>query len=176
MMRSQLSVLEKLDMGRVRRRTSRKARSMTLVVRTLRQWVSGTSKKLSRFSRSRSTQATARGRFPLLKGTLGLFFAAGAVDRRGFSDAGTFLAADFASEVAHFVGPAELLRDARINDRESGTQALAAVADDQPQVLAGEAAQKQILQELQPGCFALAVRELIGEDLALAVGEHPISN
>lgn len=32
-MRSQLSVLEKLDMGRVRLRTSRKARSMTLVVR-----------------------------------------------------------------------------------------------------------------------------------------------
>ncbi len=34
-MRSQLGTLEKLDMGRVRRRTSRKARSITLVVRTL---------------------------------------------------------------------------------------------------------------------------------------------
>ncbi len=30
---SQLSVLEKLDMGRARRRTSQKARSITLVVR-----------------------------------------------------------------------------------------------------------------------------------------------
>ena len=33
--RSQLSGLVKLEIGRVRRRTSRKARSMTLVVRTL---------------------------------------------------------------------------------------------------------------------------------------------
>src|SRR5258707_14951059 len=61
-MRSQLSRLEKLDMGRVRRRTSRKARSMTLVVRTLIQWSCGTAKKFSRVSRSRSTQATALGR------------------------------------------------------------------------------------------------------------------
>src|SRR6266446_6757352 len=62
MMRSQLSGLEKLDIGRVRRRTSRKARSMTLVVRTLIQWAGGTAKKFSRASRSRSTQATALGR------------------------------------------------------------------------------------------------------------------
>src|SRR5258707_11069535 len=61
-MRSQLSTLEKLDMGRVRRRTSRKARSMTLVVRTLIQCSCGTAKKFSSASRSRSTQATALGR------------------------------------------------------------------------------------------------------------------
>ena len=76
----------------------------------------------------------------LLEGALSLFFAVDAVDGRGFGDAGTFLAADFAGEVAHFVSPAELLGDARINDRESGAQALAAVADDQPQVFAGESA------------------------------------
>jgi hypothetical protein len=34
---SQLAGFEKLDMGRVRRRTSRKARSITLVVRTFFQ-------------------------------------------------------------------------------------------------------------------------------------------
>src|SRR5216684_3894931 len=61
-MRSQLSGLEKLDMGRVRRRTSRKARSMTLVVRTLIQWACGTAKKFRSASRSRSTQVTALGR------------------------------------------------------------------------------------------------------------------
>src|SRR5260370_27829793 len=61
-MRSQLSGLEKLDIGRVRRRTSRKARSITLVVRTLIQWAGGTAKKFSSASRSRSTQATALGR------------------------------------------------------------------------------------------------------------------
>ncbi len=47
MIRSQLAGLVKLDMGRVRRRTSRKQRSMTLVVRTLRQCAGGTVKKLS---------------------------------------------------------------------------------------------------------------------------------
>jgi len=40
-MRSQLAGLVKLDMGRVQRRTSRKARSMMLVVRILRQWAGG---------------------------------------------------------------------------------------------------------------------------------------
>ncbi len=59
---SQLAGLVKLDMGRVRRRTSRKARSMTFVVRTLSQCRSETRKKLNNSSRSRSTVATARGR------------------------------------------------------------------------------------------------------------------
>jgi hypothetical protein len=40
-MRSQLAGLVKLDMGRVRRRTSRKARSMIFVVRIFRQWAEG---------------------------------------------------------------------------------------------------------------------------------------
>jgi len=62
MIRSQLAGLVKLDMGRVRRRTSPKHRSMTLVVRTLRQCAWGTVKKLSSSSQSRSRQATARGR------------------------------------------------------------------------------------------------------------------
>src|SRR5207244_11384352 len=62
MMRSQLAELVKLEIGRVRRRTSRKQRSITLVVRTLRQWACGTAKKLSSSSKSRSTLATARGR------------------------------------------------------------------------------------------------------------------
>ena len=47
MIRSPLAGLVKLDRGRVRRRTSRKQRSMTLVVRTLRQCAWGTVKKLS---------------------------------------------------------------------------------------------------------------------------------
>ena len=42
-MRSQLPGLAKLDIGRVRRRTFRKDRSITLVVRTFFQWCSGTS-------------------------------------------------------------------------------------------------------------------------------------
>jgi len=62
MIRSQLAGLVKLEMGRVRRRTSRKHRSMTLVVRTLRQCAGGTAKKLSSSSKSRSRLATARGR------------------------------------------------------------------------------------------------------------------
>jgi len=60
-MRSQLAGLVKLDIGRVRRRTSRKQRSITLVVRTFFQCAAGTLKKFSNSSRSRSTQATALG-------------------------------------------------------------------------------------------------------------------
>jgi hypothetical protein len=64
MMRSQLAGLVKLDMGRVRRRTSRKHRSiipLSGMVRSLRQCAWGTAKKLSSSSRSRSRLATARG-------------------------------------------------------------------------------------------------------------------
>jgi hypothetical protein len=54
--------LVKLLGGRFLRRTSRKARSMTLVVRTFFPSAAGTAKKFNNSSRSRSTQATAYGR------------------------------------------------------------------------------------------------------------------
>ncbi len=62
MIRSQLAGLVKLEMGRVRRRTSRKARSIMLVVRVFRQWAEGKAENVNNSSRSRSTLATARGR------------------------------------------------------------------------------------------------------------------
>ncbi len=50
-MRSQLCRLEKLDLGRVRRRTSRKARSITLAVRTLSSALAGRRKSSRRQAR-----------------------------------------------------------------------------------------------------------------------------
>src|SRR3954469_19107715 len=124
MMRSQLSRLEKLDMGRVRRRTSRKARSMTLVVRTLIQWACGTAKKFNSASRSRSTQATGVGStllpalLPLLKSTVGLTLAGGAIDGRGFGHTRAFFARHLIGNVSEFVGPAALHRDTREDQRQ----------------------------------------------------------
>src|ERR1700720_4427363 len=134
-MRSQLSGLEKLDMGRVRRRTSRKARSMTLVVRTFfrRRDV----KKVQQIFQIALTHATARGRrcssmFPLAIGAQRFAFAAGAIDGGGFGDTAAFLAAD-----------------------------LAAIGDNQPEIFSLQSAQEQILQELHPGGFAFSLGELV---------------
>src|SRR6059058_3826432 len=66
---------------------------------------------------------------PVPESTQGFVFAAGAVDRRGLRHAGTFLAAHFAGNVAHFMCPAQLLRDARINHRQRSAQARAAIGD-----------------------------------------------
>jgi len=61
MIRSMLAGLLKQDMGLVRRRTSRKARSMGLVVQILARCGSGRSKQASNASMSRVRQATALG-------------------------------------------------------------------------------------------------------------------
>ena len=82
---------------------------------------------------------------PQAEGALRFVAAARAIDGRGFGDARAFLAQDFVGDIAQFVGPAELLRHARIDQRERGAQALAAVADDELQIFAGEPAQKKIL-------------------------------
>ena len=46
--------------------------------------------------------------FPLAEGAECLVFVVGAVDGGGLGDAGPMLAGDFAGDIAHFVGPAEL--------------------------------------------------------------------
>src|SRR3970040_1039540 len=61
MILSQLASLLKQDMGRVRRRTSRKQRSIALVVRTFLWCAVGQARKARSASRSRSRQATALG-------------------------------------------------------------------------------------------------------------------
>src|SRR5713101_855575 len=165
-MRSQLSGLEKLDIGRVRRRTSRKARSITLVVRTLIQCAGGTAKKCSRASRSRSTPATA----------LGCAFTAGAIHGGGSGHTGSFSARDFVGDVSEFVGPATLHRHVGENERQSGLQAFAAVADDQLQSLTFQAAKKKILQELLPGGLALLLGELVGQHATQPGARHSISD
>ncbi len=64
MILSQLALLLKQLMGLVRLLTSRKQRSMALVVRTIRRCWGGQDRKLSSGSRSRSRQATALGASP----------------------------------------------------------------------------------------------------------------
>jgi hypothetical protein len=60
-MRSQLALLVKQPIGRVRRRTSRKQRSMTLVVRSITRCTVGKARNASSSSRSSRTHATALG-------------------------------------------------------------------------------------------------------------------
>src|SRR6184192_1474501 len=156
MMRSQLAELVKLEIGRVRRRTSRKQRSITLVVRTLRQWACGTAKKLSSSSKSRSRLARAR-RSPLLgPGAVrrqGFSTIRRLVDRGGFAHARALLLRHLVGDIAQLVRPAALLRDLRVDQGQRRRQAGRAVGDDQPQVTAFEAAQKAVLQEGRPRRF-----------------------
>src|SRR6266852_2549426 len=181
-MRSQLCTLEKLDIGRVRRRTSRKARSITLVVRTLIQCAGGTAKKFSRASRSRSTPATALGRrccqccFQSRKARWGCAFTAGAIHGGGSGHTGSFSARDFVGDVSEFVCPATLHRHVGENERQSGLQAFAAVADDQLQSLTFQAAKKKILQELLPGGLAFVLGELVGQHATQPGARHSISD
>jgi hypothetical protein len=104
--------------------------------------------------------------FPLAIGAQRFAFAAGAVAGGGFGDTAAFLAADLSGDVAHFVRPTELPRDARIDRRQSGAQAFAAIADHQPEIFSLQSAQEQILQELHPGGFAFTLGELVSQDFA----------
>jgi hypothetical protein len=61
MARRQLAGLLKQLIGLVRRRTSRKERSIAFVVRTVRQSASGQPRKANNASRSRSRHSTALG-------------------------------------------------------------------------------------------------------------------
>jgi hypothetical protein len=60
-MRSTLSTLTKQTMGRVRRRTSTKQRSITLVVRSLRHRCPGKAKNASNSGRSCCSRRTMAG-------------------------------------------------------------------------------------------------------------------
>ena len=59
--------------------------------------------------------------FPLAIGAQRFAIAAGAIEGGGFGGTAAFLAADFAGDVAHFVRPTELPRDARIPSTKAFT-------------------------------------------------------
>ena len=157
MIRSQLAGLVKLDRGRVRRRTSRKHRSLMLVVRTLRPCAWGTAKKLSSSSKSRSRLATAR-RPPLLRpGTIGAP-PGGPLDRCLFPPAGALLLGHLGGDMAQFVRPAARWGNVGENQGQGRRQTGRAVGGDPPPATAFEAALKEVLPEGGPGPVALPRR------------------
>src|SRR5260370_39401992 len=107
MMRSTLSTLVNTTIGRVRRRTSTKQRSITLVVRSFRHRYLGKLKKGSKSGKSRSSCRTTLGwrdrvrrQVDLLRFALELFFVA---------------SFGFLKNIPHFVHLTPLVPDPRID-------------------------------------------------------------
>src|SRR3990172_4902648 len=181
--RSTLCTLTKQTMGRVRRRTSTKQRSMTLVVRSFFQRCLGNWKKLSSSGRSRCSWRTMAGyasrqrAWNFWKAPLRPAQARGAIDGLGVGlDRVVVALPHLLQDVAHLVDPAALVGDSRIDGLQGGGQASTTVGDDQLQVLAFQPAPVEVPQESFPGRLALARAALKPEQAALPVAAHPVGH
>src|SRR5919198_5261953 len=125
MIRSTLCTLTKQTMGRVRRRTSAKQRSITLVVRSFRHRWRGKLKNDSSSGKSRSSCRTMRGysRFQARRKARNASCAAGPavglIDGLGIPlDRVVIALAHLLRDIAHFVYPAAVMQYSGIDRLE----------------------------------------------------------
>jgi hypothetical protein len=183
MIRSQLARLVKQVMGRVRRRISRKARSIAFVVSDAPPVaLRGQVKSQQGFPiAEQAGDGIGGGALPRLDPVLQRPFGGGAtageVDAVGQAQGGGAVPdAEALGDIAEDMDPARLAGDLRIDERERGVEAGMSIGRNEPQRGADEAATGQGGEEDFPGPVAFLAGQPVVDELPLPLGGEPVSD